>query len=51
MIKRYLSIVLVGLLVFSANSALIFAQTKTDANVSNVEKVKADVMKRGTGEK
>jgi len=51
MIKRYLSIVLVGLLVFSANSALIFAQTKTDANVSNFEKVKADVMKRGTGEK
>jgi len=51
MIKKYLSIVFVGLLIFSADSALIFAQTKTDHNASNVEKVKADVLKRGTGEK
>jgi len=51
MIKRYLSIVLVGLLIFSADSLLIFAQTKTDNNSSNVEKIKANVLKRGTGEK
>ncbi len=47
MIKQYLSIVLVGLLVFSANTPLIFAQTKT----ANVEAVKAAVLKRGTSEK
>lgn len=47
MIKKYLSIVLIGLLVFSANTSLIFAQTKT----ADAEKIKADVMKRGTNEK
>ena len=47
MIKKYLSIVLIGLLVFSANTSLIFAQT----NTADAEKIKADVMKRGTNEK
>ena len=47
MIKKYLSIVLIGLLVFSANASLIFAQT----NTADAEKIKADVMKRGTNEK
>ncbi|MBA3694116.1 MAG: hypothetical protein H0W77_11880 [Acidobacteria bacterium] len=51
MIKKYLSIFLVGLLLFSADSALILAQTKTDNNASNVEKIKANVLERGTGEK
>ena len=51
MIKKYLSIVLVGLLVFGASSTLIFAQTKTENNDSNVEKIKAKILKRGTGEK
>ena len=46
MFKRYLSIVLVGLLVFGANTSYIFAQTN-----NNVEKIKAAVLKRGTSEK
>ncbi len=51
MIKRYLSIVLVGLLMFSANSTIIFAQTSADKDASNAEKIKAKILKRGTGEK
>ena len=51
MSKKYLSIVLVGLLMFSANPSFIFAQTKTDNKASNVAKVKAGVLKRGTSEK
>jgi hypothetical protein len=52
MSKKSLSIVLIGLLMFSANTSFIFAQTKTDDNkASNVEKVKAGVLKRGTSEK
>ena len=47
MIKQYLTIVLIGLLAFSANTSLIFAQNKT----ADAEKIKADVMKRGTNEK
>ncbi len=47
MIKQYLSIVLIGLLAFSANTSLIFGQNKT----ADAEKIKADVMKRGTNEK
>lgn len=52
MLKRYLSIVLIGLLVFGANTSFIFAQTNTDdKNASNAEKVKAAVAKRGTSDK
>ncbi|HVE58673.1 MAG TPA: hypothetical protein VNB22_17705 [Pyrinomonadaceae bacterium] len=46
MFKRYLSIVLVGLLVVGANTSYIFAQTN-----NNAEKVKAAVLKRGTSDK
>jgi len=46
MFKRYLSTVLVGLLVFGANTSYIFAQTN-----NNAEKIKAAVLKRGTSEK
>lgn len=51
MINKYLSIFLVGLLIFTADSALIFAQTKAESNAANIEKVKAEVMKRSTGDK
>jgi sRNA-binding regulator protein Hfq len=46
MFKRYLSTVLVGLLVFGGNTSYIFAQTN-----NNAEKIKAAVVKRGTSEK
>ena len=48
MLKKYLSIGLVGLLIFGANASFIFAQTSSN---SNAEKVKAEVAKRGTSEK
>ncbi|HEY0462351.1 MAG TPA: hypothetical protein VGC97_24675 [Pyrinomonadaceae bacterium] len=52
MFKKGLLIALAGLLALSANTSFIFAQTKTvDKNVSNAEKVKAGVLKRGTNEK
>ncbi len=50
MIKRYLSFALCCLLLVAANSALISAQTKTVA-ADSTAKIKADVQKRGTGEK
>lgn len=46
MLNRYLSIVLVGLLVFGANTSFVFAQTD-----NNTEKIKAVVAKRGVNEK
>ncbi len=46
MLQRYLTILLVGLLAFGANTSFVFAQTD-----SNSEKVKAEVLKRGTSEK
>lgn len=51
MFKKYLSSVLVGLLVFSATSPLILAQTKIENYVSNLEKIKAIVLKRSTDDK
>ena len=52
MFKRYVSIVLAGMLVLGANTSFIFAQAKTDNKAaSDVEKVKAGVVKRGTSEK
>lgn len=51
MINKYLSIALIGLLIFSAESAYIFAQTKSDNNTAKAENVKAEVMKRVTGGK
>lgn len=46
MLQRYLSIVLVGLLAFGANTSFVFAQTD-----NNTEKVKAEVLKRGVNQK
>ena len=49
--KQYLSFVLAGLLVFSGGYAPVFAQTKSVDNEGNVGKIKAEVLKRSTGEK
>ena len=48
MIKKCLSLIFIGLLMFAANIQIISAQTNTD---SSVEKMKTDVFRRGTGEK
>ncbi len=50
MIKKYLSIALICLLLVTANSALIPAQTQNDKTASSIAKVKAALLKRGTGE-
>lgn len=51
MIKKQLSFVLVCLLMITANSSLISAQTDSSNNTSTIAKVKADVIKLGTSEK
>jgi hypothetical protein len=51
MIKKYLSILLVGFLIFSADSMFISAQTKAPDNSSKVGKIKSSVFKRGAGGK
>ena len=51
MLKKYLSIFIIGLLIFGAETSFVFAQTKTDNAPSNIEKIKSDVMKHSTGEK
>jgi hypothetical protein len=51
MIKKCLSVMLLGLMLLSANLHSINAQTGTGNNASVVEKIKANVAKRGTGEK
>jgi len=48
MIKKCLSLVLIGLMLYGVNLQIISAQTNTD---NAVEKMKADVHRRGTGEK
>ena len=50
MIKKYLSMALICLLLVTANCALISAQTQNDKTASSIVKVKAAVLKRGTGE-
>ncbi len=50
MIKKYLSIALICLLLVTANSVLISAQTQTDKTASSIAKVKTAVLKRQTGE-
>lgn len=50
MIKKYLSFALIFLLLATANSSLISAQTQTDKDASSIAKIKATVVKRGTGE-
>jgi hypothetical protein len=51
MIKKCLSAAFIGLLLFSANLQSISAQTNTGSNAAAVAKLKANVTKRGTGEK
>ena len=53
MFKKCLSLVFIGLLMFAVNLKFISAQSDTDNSVERkkVEKLKADVLKRGTGEK
>lgn len=51
MIKKYPSLMVICLLAFGANTGFITAQMKTNNNLSQVEKVKANVFKRGTGSK
>lgn len=46
--KKYLSLMFIGLLVLAPNLQSVSAQTNTD---NALEKIKADVLKRGTGEK
>jgi len=48
MFNKCLSLIFIGLLAFTANLQIISAQTNTD---NAVEKIKTDVLKRGTGEK
>ncbi len=51
MIKKCLSVVLIGLMLLFTNLQSIKAQTKNGNNAANVEKIKANVTKRGTGRK
>ncbi len=48
MLKKFLSLTLIGLMLYAANLQIISAQTNSD---NSVEKIKADVFRRGTGEK
>lgn len=50
MITKWLSFTLTCLLLVSANFTIISAQTPTDKTASLIAKVKASVLKRGTGE-
>ena len=51
MFKKCLSLVFISLLVFAANAETVSAQSKTDNDAPTVEKIKANILKRGTGEK
>ena len=51
MIKKCLSILLIGLMLPFANLHSIKAQTNKGDNAANAEKIKANVTRRGTGEK
>ncbi len=48
MIKKCLSLVFIGLMLYGVNLQIISAQSNTD---NALEKIKTDVSKRGTGEK
>lgn len=50
MIKKYLLALLAYILVFGNGSTLVFAQTP-DKTASKAAQIKAEVLKRGTGEK
>lgn len=51
MIKKCSSVVLIGLMLLFINLQSIKAQTNNGGNAANVEKIKAKITKRGTGEK
>ena len=51
MFKKCLSVAFIGLLLFSTNLQSISAQTNTGNNTVTTDKIKANVTKRGTGEK
>ncbi len=51
MIKKCLSVALLGLTLLFTNLQLINAQTNAGNNAAAVEKIKANVTRRGTGEK
>ena len=51
MLKKSLSVALLGLMLLFTNLQSIQAQTNNGGNAANVEKIKANVTKRGTGEK
>ncbi len=48
--KNYLSLLIIGLLFLGANTTIIFAQTITK-DASKAEKIKAEILKRGTSDK
>ena len=48
MTKKCLTILLAGLLVFSANALFVPAQSNTSNDASKIEKIKTSVRKRGT---
>lgn len=50
MIKKCLCFAFICLLLVTANSSVILAQTKTDNTALSIAKIKANVLKRGTGE-
>lgn len=49
--KKYLSIILIGLLVFFASSGQTLAQSSGQAETKALEKIKAKIAKLGVGEK
>jgi hypothetical protein len=51
MVKKRLFVALLGLTLLFTNLQLINAQTSTGNNAATVEKIKANVTRRGTGEK
>ena len=51
MLKKSLSVALLGLMLLFTNLQLINAQTSTSNNVANADTIKANVTKRGIGEK
>ncbi len=50
MIKKCLTFALCCLLIVTANSSLILGQIRADDNPTSAVKIKANVLKRGTGE-
>jgi len=51
MIKKWIALALSCLLITAANAPLVSGQTEKVNDASAIAKIKADVLKRGTGEK